>query len=337
MISESQVSSLIPDEIKRDFDYIELSKLADDGWIPDRAPEELNGMDPEIYKLFDSISKVGLVNPITVRPMKDGTYRVVAGKRRSAAYKMLHRRYQTIDPVRFATIPAMVLTEEELLSENIDSAIAMAENMYRKPVKQILLNKTIICRIGVASGLSGNSIQEQFSTGLDVLKIYQSHFVLKTERKKNQICSPEEAERVIFSIVDKTTSSINTALRSINSVLTLDEYITDAVENGNIYADTAIKLAYYLKKHKILGKKLHDDVCALLLEQKNKNEIAQYVTDATSLKNKTKRASYEKKIMRRFDTINKKIKSQTIKEDSGMEISKHLSAIETILNIKGKK
>jgi ParB/RepB/Spo0J family partition protein len=53
-------------------------------------PNELNGdCDTSIHNLAQSIATQGLINPISVRPMSDGKYEVVAGHRRLLAVKIL--------------------------------------------------------------------------------------------------------------------------------------------------------------------------------------------------------------------------------------------------------
>ena len=60
----------------------------------------------EIDALANNIETFGLLQPVTVRLLGDGTYELLAGHRRYAAFKLLHARNPTVPGWR--TIPAVV-------------------------------------------------------------------------------------------------------------------------------------------------------------------------------------------------------------------------------------
>lgn len=83
--------------------------------------------------LADSISKYGLLQPVVVRPLKNGMYQLVAGERRWRASRI----------AELETIPAVVkeLTDTEVVQ------IALIENLQREnlnPVEEALGYKTLI-------------------------------------------------------------------------------------------------------------------------------------------------------------------------------------------------
>jgi len=73
--------------------------------------------------LADSISQHGVIQPILVRPLSDGTYQIVAGERRWRASRM----------AGLTEIPAVVkeLSEEEAM------AIALIENLQREDLNPV--------------------------------------------------------------------------------------------------------------------------------------------------------------------------------------------------------
>jgi ParB/RepB/Spo0J family partition protein len=72
----------------------------------------------DIEQLAMSIDDVGLINPITLRSMPDGTYQVIAGRRRIEAVKSLD----------WEGIPAVVVDHDDAVD---DTAVQLAENTNR--------------------------------------------------------------------------------------------------------------------------------------------------------------------------------------------------------------
>ena len=56
---------------------------------PNREQPRKNFSDEAITALAESIRDHGMLQPILVRPMEDGSYRIVAGERRWRAARML--------------------------------------------------------------------------------------------------------------------------------------------------------------------------------------------------------------------------------------------------------
>ena len=81
-------------------------------------------MDPEsLRELADSIEQIGIVQPITLRQMDDGTYQIIAGERRWRASQL----------AGLATIPAYVrnATDESV------ALMALVENIQREDLNAI--------------------------------------------------------------------------------------------------------------------------------------------------------------------------------------------------------
>ena len=80
--------------------------------------------DPEsLRELADSISEIGIVQPITLRKMEDGTFQIIAGERRWRASKQAGLR----------TIPAYIRTADD---ENV-MEMALIENIQREDLNSV--------------------------------------------------------------------------------------------------------------------------------------------------------------------------------------------------------
>lgn len=94
--------------------------------------------EEKLEELAASIKEHGIVQPIVVRPIKDGAYELVAGERRWRACKKLGHK----------TVPALVkeVTEREM------AEIALIENIQREdlnPVEEAVAYKTLMEEYGL--------------------------------------------------------------------------------------------------------------------------------------------------------------------------------------------
>ena len=76
-----------------------------------------------LRELADSIAEIGIVQPITLRKMEDGTFQIIAGERRWRASKMAGLR----------TIPAYIRTADD---ENV-MEMALIENIQREDLNSV--------------------------------------------------------------------------------------------------------------------------------------------------------------------------------------------------------
>lgn len=93
----------------------------------------------DVFDLVRSIEEKGLIQPIAVTPKPDGKYKLIAGFRRSQAFKVLKK----------TTIPAVimpVMTDEDCIIFNL------AENLERKDLNIIQEAKSIQRLIDMGCG-----------------------------------------------------------------------------------------------------------------------------------------------------------------------------------------
>ena len=90
-----------------------------------RAQVRLNDVDKDIDELVDSISKVGLLEPILVASQgANGKYEIILGQRRVLAHKLL----------RLETIKAGILSEH--IPEIEAKVLSVTENLVRSPLNR---------------------------------------------------------------------------------------------------------------------------------------------------------------------------------------------------------
>ena len=86
--------------------------------------------DAEISELADSIEKQGLINPILVQKLSDGSYEVIAG----------HRRFEAVKRIGLPYIECNILEDD--LSEKEIILTQIAENVQRKNMSAFELCET---------------------------------------------------------------------------------------------------------------------------------------------------------------------------------------------------
>lgn len=104
-------------------DKDKLQQLPMENIVPNRyQPRTVFDRD-KIRELADSIEEHGLLQPITVRPIEEDMYEIIAGERRFRAMKMLN----------FEEADAIV----RYLTDNETAAVALIENIQREDLSSI--------------------------------------------------------------------------------------------------------------------------------------------------------------------------------------------------------
>ena len=150
--------------------------------------------DEKLNELAQSISQHGVIQPILVRPLSDGTYQIVAGERRWRASRM----------AGLSEIPAVVreMTQEEAM------AIALIENLQREdlnPIEEsegikLLIDKFELTQEEISKRL-GKS-RSSVTNALRILKLpdevknYVENGIISTGHAK-AILSLESEEKII--------------------------------------------------------------------------------------------------------------------------------------------
>lgn len=111
-------------DVGRQHTKLHLDKIDPNPYQPRTSfPEE------EIRELAVSISAVGLLQPISVRPVDGDRYQLIAGERRLRAHKLLGK----------PTIEALVIAVDEAVS----ATLALAENIEREDLSDFEIGESI--------------------------------------------------------------------------------------------------------------------------------------------------------------------------------------------------
>ncbi len=101
--------------------------------VPNRDQPRKDFKDEELHQLADSIAKHGLIQPLLVRPMQDGSYQIVAGERRWRASRL----------AGLEKVPVVIREMDDL--ETME--LALIENLQREdlnPIEESLGYKTLM-------------------------------------------------------------------------------------------------------------------------------------------------------------------------------------------------
>lgn len=106
--------------------------------VPNRDQPRKVFDDEALHELTDSISKHGLIQPLLVRPMDDGTYQIVAGERRWRASRL----------AGLEKVPVVIRE----MSDNEAMELALIENLQREdlnPIEEAAGYKTLMDTFGM--------------------------------------------------------------------------------------------------------------------------------------------------------------------------------------------
>ena len=140
--------------------------------------------DSSLQELADSIQRLGVLQPVLVRPGEDGTYELIAGE----------RRYRAAMLANMQEIPAII---RDIADDLIQDA-QFAENVQRKNLTQIEIAR---------------KLQRDFeSAGRDLGKLAEKHAKSKSWLSKmlGLLALPEQANRLVTEDISADVDVIST-------------------------------------------------------------------------------------------------------------------------------
>jgi len=132
--------------------------------------------DKEVKFLADSISKVGLINPITVKPITGNKFEVVAGHRRFLAAKILNLK----------KIDCNIITKNEQAS----TAIKITENISRRQITDyegIIAIASWIKKYDLGISAASETLGIAKNTLIDYIVLYEAPDDIKMHLHKKNI------------------------------------------------------------------------------------------------------------------------------------------------------
>ncbi len=227
-----------------------------------------------IYELSESIKATnGLISPIVVRELSDGSYERVVGYRRIEAYKILKKK----------TIPAIILKD---ITDEQAILLMTSENMQRENLSPYDETLAILDYISVSLGKT----TEETIKILTRFKNYNAgNITLKDEEKRLH----SEIESILKKTGRLTISSVVNRFPMLN----MNPIIKEELSKGSISFSNA----------KILNSIEDDEILKQAIEYvKNNNlskrETAQYIKEL--IKPSLKKENPFKKILKDFSKVN---------------------------------
>ncbi len=129
---------------------------------PDRNQPRTNFDEAALSELADSIREYGVLQPLLVRPMSDGSYRIVAGE----------RRWRAAREAGLTELPVVI----KALSDGEAAAIALIENLQREdlnPIEEAEGIKRLMDEYGFTQEQAAEKLSKSRPAVANVLRLLQ--------------------------------------------------------------------------------------------------------------------------------------------------------------------
>ncbi len=129
-----------------------------------------------LQELADSIAKIGIIQPITLRKMENGRYQIIAGE----------RRWRASQQVGLPTIPAYIRTADD---ENV-MEMALIENIQRQDLNAVeiaLAYQHLIDKYGLTQEKLSERVGKKRTTVANFLRLLKLPAPVQVALKNHQI------------------------------------------------------------------------------------------------------------------------------------------------------
>ena len=187
--------------------------------IPNRDNPRENFDKKALEELKDSIYKHGILQPLTVRKIKDGKYELISGGRRFEAIKQLASKY---NKVKFKSVPVFIRNIE---SEVQMTELALIENIQRSDLNPIeeafafsklkinfkMNDQQIADSVGKSRSTITNSIRllnflKNLNIGKDIIKALQNKTISAGHARPLLDLKPELQKKLFNKIINDKLS-----------------------------------------------------------------------------------------------------------------------------------
>lgn len=244
--------------------------------LPSRQPRRY--FDPiKLDQLTESVKQHGILEPLLVRPLEEGTYELVAGE----------RRYRAAKAAGLSDIPVVIrdFSETEALE------VSLMENLQREDLNPVEETEGILDLLSLTLSLPRDEIISLLNRAANAKKRGQ-------ELTDNVIRQLESIERVFKLIGRISPESFRTNRLPL---LNLPIDILDSLRRG--------ELEY--TKARMIGKLKDEDIRQQLLDQAVKNglSLTEIRTQLSQLEASSGEVLYTEMLLKkRFNRVVKKIK-----------------------------
>jgi ParB family chromosome partitioning protein len=194
------------DDIKSDStNAIAISKIV----LPSQQPRHY--FDPDkMASLVDSVRTHGILEPVLLRSLDNGTYELVAGE----------RRYRAAQEVGLEQIPAVVRQMSEIEAWQI----ALIENLQREDINPVEETEAILQLLGLKLNLPIDAVKSQ---------LYQMRHISRGEVNPNVVTNPENIE-IITTVFNSVGLKWESFVTSRLPLLKLPLDILEALRQGRL-------------------------------------------------------------------------------------------------------
>jgi ParB/RepB/Spo0J family partition protein len=126
----------MPAHSKYELKYLPVEKLVANSWNPQEMKE------PELARLIEEFRDIGCIVPLSVKPMPDGTYRIIGGE----------HRWKAAQVVGLQEVPCLLLDSEPWADEDLQQFVTVRLNIIQgklNPEKFIKMYNNLTDKYGV--------------------------------------------------------------------------------------------------------------------------------------------------------------------------------------------
>lgn len=200
-------SSIFDDNSFDEEESVSTLKLTD---IEPSKSQPRKNFDPEALKtLADSIRQNGLIQPLLVRAMNDGSYQIVAGERRWRAAKM----------AGLSEVPVFIKELTDLQAQQL----ALIENLQREnlnPIEEANGYKELIDNFGMTQEDVARVVGKGRSSIANSLRLLSLPPIVSEMVEKNQLSAGHC--KVLLGVKD-TATMVDLASRAANNEVSVRE------------------------------------------------------------------------------------------------------------------
>ncbi len=219
--------------------------------VPNRDQPRKDFGDEELRQLADSIAKHGLIQPLLVRPLQDGSYQIVAGERRWRA-----SRLAGLDKV------PVVIRE---MDDRETMEVALIENLQREdlnPIEESLGYKQLMDTYGLTQEQVSSRVGKSRSAVANALRLLSLTEAETEAVKKGEISSGHARALLSISYEDIRKEALQLAKggASVRDIENISKQQKPGIQmkrpkiKNKLYVETEAALAATLgRKVKISG------------------------------------------------------------------------------------
>jgi ParB family chromosome partitioning protein len=285
-VSKEKLEEKVRSEMeKNNFTEVLIDSIASPKWHDRKYIDKHS-----IVELSESIKSTGLIYPIVLRRLKDGTLERMIGFRRIEAFKILKKK----------KIPAIIL---ENISDEAALLYMTTENLQRENLSPYDETLALIDYVSVALGVKDKDV-------LKILNRFKNYDSGKIQLKQDEKKKFDEVEQILSKTGRITISTLVNRFPMLN----IHPLLKEALSQGKLSFSNA-KLLDTIKDEKLLS----EAIAEVLSNGYSKRETAALVKSIVSQPKENEKRDKLKMIS--------KIKLDRLDEDKAKEIERLIDKI----------